>query len=150
MPQGVRVRVSLGLQIKNKTMNRVVISLIDIENSSVQVVLYQSILEQARNKLITFVPLIMEHYNQVYYRDANLETFISRRYTGMTDDRRAINAFIGSCFDWLNPVLPGKSEVIIHYSESYKTQALILKALIKGLELHQRVQMTQDFITFED
>ena len=116
-----------------------VIALLDLQNTTLQVSQIELLLESAKNKRITFIPVKMEGVNQVYYRDTNLNTYSGAKYTGITDDRRALRAFVSETFERISSVLAGREKIIILHSEDYESEGKMMEALIKGQRLQVKV-----------
>ena len=109
-----------------------VIALLDLQNTTMQVSQIEIMLEAAKNKRITLIPLKMEGVNQVYYRGDNLDTYVGAKYTGLTDDRRALRAFVSGTFDRISRVLAGREKIIILHSEDYEAEGKMMEVLAKG------------------
>lgn len=101
----------------------------------------KEILEQAANREITYIPIVMESYNEVYYRNYNLRSYVGFEYKNNFDDKRAVQEFIGSVFEKIKNVVPGKSQVNIISTSNYSWAAKRLEMLIKGLKLKQEVNI---------
>lgn len=112
-----------------------VISLLDLNNTTSQVPAFETLLKRAYNNEVSIVPLYMEPYNEIYYRDKTLTSFTGRVYSGQFDDNRMIRAFIGEVFQWLKIVLPGREKIYILHSGDYEAEAQMLEALVKGQQL---------------
>lgn len=116
-----------------------VIALLDLQNTTLQVSQIEIMLEAAKNKRITFIPVKMEPVNQVYYREVTLNTFTGTKYTGLTDDRRALRAFVSETFEHLKRVLAGREKIIVLHSEDYEAEGKMMEALVKGQRLQSKV-----------
>jgi hypothetical protein len=114
---------------------------IDLEITSNFEDKFQEILEQAANHEVTYIPIIMESYNEVFYRNYNLRSYTGFEYKNKFDDERAIKEFIGNVFDGVKNVIRGKKEVTIVSSPEYSRAASRLEMLIKGLKLKQTVTL---------
>lgn len=117
-----------------------VIGIFDLLNTTSEVESIEEMLKSAANQKITLVPILMEKINEVYYRDKNLSrTFRGMEYTGVTDDRRAIRAFVGNVFEFLKPVLSGRIKIYILHSEDYEKEGKMLEVLITGQRLETQI-----------
>jgi hypothetical protein len=117
-----------------------VVGIFDLLNTTSEVESIEEMLKSAANQKITLVPILMEKINEVYYRDKNLSrTFRGMEYTGVTDDRRAIRAFVGNVFEFLKPVLSGRSKIYILHSEDYEKEGKMLEVLITGQRLETQI-----------
>ena len=116
-----------------------VIALLDLQNTTLQVSQIEIMLEAAKNKRITFIPVKMEGVNQVYYRNTNLNTYNGAEYTGITDDRRALRACVSKTFERVSRVLAGREKIIILHSEDYEAEGKMMEALVKGQRLQGKV-----------
>ena len=125
-----------------------VIALLDLQNTTVQVSQIEIMLEAAKNKRITLIPLKMEGVNQVYYRGDNLDTYIGAKYAGLTDDRRALRAFVSETFERIKRVLSGREKIIILHSEDYEAEGKMMEVLAKGQRLQSPVIRSEsaDFV----
>ena len=121
-----------------------VIAMIDLSNATEQIPQIEKMLEAARNNKISFIPVKMEAFSQVYYMETNLNTYVGLKYEGLTDDRRAIRAFIGESFKRIAPILPGRDRVVIYHSADYEKEAVMLEALVKGQRLQMEVVRTTE------
>lgn len=120
---------------------KLIVFLADLEITTSHENKIKELLEEAANKQITFIPLEMETYNQVYYRDKQIDTFKGFRYYSNFDDKRGLRNFIGDCFEQIKKVLPGHSEVSIISSPDYFSESQLLEKLIKGQQLKQTVTL---------
>ena len=137
-------------------MNKLIISLLDLENTTTQIPMFEEILKQAYNKKITYMPIAMETTNPIYYRNVcsvpagmwcklgEPGTYQGLRYEGLTDDKRAINAFISEVFDMVKRIAAGNEQIIILHSEMYVREATMLTALVRGLQLECEVIQTTE------
>ena len=117
-----------------------VIGIFDLLNTTSEVESIEEMLKSAANQKITLVPILMEKINEVYYRDKNLSrTFRGMEYTGVTDDRRAIRAFVGNVFEFLKPILSGRIKIYILHSEDYEKEGKMLEVLITGQRLETQI-----------
>lgn len=137
-------------------MNKLIIALLDLENTTTQIPMFEDVLKQAYNKQITYLPVAMETTNPIYYRDVcsvpagrwcrNGEpgTYQGFRYEGLTDDRRAINAFMSDAFNMVKLIAAGRNQIVVLHSETYVREATMLTTLIKGLQLECEVIQTTE------
>ena len=135
-------------------MNKLVIPLLDLENTTTQIPMFEDVLKQAYNKQITYLPVAMETTNPIYYRnvcsvpagrwckDGELGTYQGFRYEDITDDRRAINAFMSEVFNTVKRIAAGRNQIIVLHSEMYAREATMLTTLIKGLQLECEIVQT--------
>jgi hypothetical protein len=120
-----------------------IIALFDLKNTTSDIPRIEKMLEKAKNKKITLIPIRIEFINQVYFRDVNLSSYKGMEYKGETDDKRAIRSFVASVFTFCKPVLSGREDVIIYHSSDYAIEATILESLIKGQQLQSKVLKTE-------
>lgn len=120
-----------------------VIALFDLQNTTAQVPEIEKMLECARNKKITLVPVKMEMTNQIYFRDINLDTFRGVEYRGQTDDRRALRSFVSDAFQLVSKVLSGREKIIVFHSTDYEDEAKMIEALVKGQRLQSEIIRSQ-------
>lgn len=122
-----------------------VIALFDLSNTTdpTEIPEIQKALEAASNRDLALAPFKMDVCNQIYFRDKNLNSFVGRDYNGLTDDQRALRAFISDCFSWVRPYLPGRKHIVVYHSPDYAKEAQIFHALIAGQQLKSSLVITQ-------
>lgn len=139
--------------MNDQKIQTLVFQFLDLETSIDKKKELEKELEKAANGEITFVPILMEGINSIYYRDKVIKsdfhigtgTYVGRFYSGNTDDARAIRSFIDNTFDWVKPILSGRETIIVRYTEFYKNEAKRFKLLIEGQELKSNLIFTNEF-----